>query len=245
MCDEASGPEENPPAREVVVLNEDGLVMLAGRVLAAAARIVRPGQRRYMLGITGVGGSGKSTLAARLAAEIEARQPGSVQVIGMDGFHWPNAVLAARGLSDQKGGPLTFDVAAFTRVLRAARGGVSPLTIPVYDRQTHEPLWSMDAPDGAARAVELRKSTNIVVVEGNYLLFDKPPWRDVAASLDACWYLDTPAKQVRDWLIARHVAGGRSYEQARAWYERVDRANARKIMASQSRATLYVAWRGG
>ena len=44
----------------------------------------------------------------------------------------------------------------------------------------------------------------MVVTEGGYLLLDEPPWWDVAALLDECWYLDVADDVRRTRLQARH-----------------------------------------
>ncbi len=157
----------------------------------------------------------------------------------MDGFHLSNASLRQRGLADRKGSPPTFDVLAYARLLRATREGDSPLPFPVYDRQAHEPAWREDA------AHRLDAAVRIVVTEGNYLLLADGAWPQVAATLDTCWYLDTPLEQARRWIIERHVRGGRSEAAAEDWYRRVDGPNAQLTLATRDRADLRVVWPGG
>ena len=71
------------------------------------------GKERFTVAIAGAPGAGKSTLAATLATAL-----GSVaMVVPMDGFHFDNAILEARGQMAVKGAPETFDVAGFSALL--------------------------------------------------------------------------------------------------------------------------------
>jgi pantothenate kinase len=197
------------------------LVARCGDIWERAAALGPP--RRFVLGIVGVPGSGKSTLAEAVRREFEARRAGSAAVVPMDGFHYTNAELEARGLRGMKGSPETFDAASFVQLLRRARAGEA-LTFPVYDRALHEPAWR-DEP-----AQTLGGGTAIVVTEGNYLLLDRDPWHALAGVIDECWFLDVPLETARDRILARHRRGGRDAADALAHYEAVDRANAELVV---------------
>ena len=62
-----------------------------------------------------------------------------------------------------------------------------------------------------------------MVTEGNYLLH----WPEVRPLLDEVWYLDPDPADRLAALIARHVAFGRSPEQAREWVAAHRRAQRR------------------
>jgi pantothenate kinase len=79
-----------------------------------------------------------------------------------------------------------------------------------------------------------------VVTEGNYLLVDRPEWRAVRRELDEVRFLDCPDDVRRPRLIARHVAFGKSPEDAEAWVARVDDANAALVAATRGRADRVV-----
>ena len=54
----------------------------------------------------------------------------------------------------------------------------------------------------------------LVVVEGNYLLLDELPWRDLAPLLAETWYLDPDESTRISRLVARHMAFGRDEAEA-------------------------------
>jgi pantothenate kinase len=62
----------------------------------------------------------------------------------------------------------------------------------------------------------------------------------VRAEIDEVWFLDCPDDVRRERLVARHVAFGKTPEQARAWVESVDEPNARLVTASRDRADKAV-----
>lgn len=190
---------------------------------------------RVLIGVTGIPGSGKSTFAGRLVDRIHARLGGEypfATVVAMDGFHYSNAKLEARGWRGRKGAPHTFDVDGFMALLARLRA-VPAVTVraPIYDRAIHEPRLD-------AQIVEAR--TRLVIVDGNYLLHDEPPWDGVRPWLDEVWYLDTPddvaMRRVRD----RHMAGGLDAEAADGKIAANDLANAAVVKATRERADRII-----
>lgn len=192
--------------------------------------------QRLLLGLAGAPGVGKSALASALAEAFGAGDaargtggPGGACVLGMDGFHLPQAVLVRRGLDQVKGAPETFDAEGFVAVVRALRERVE-VSAPVFDRVREEPV-----PD----AVTVGPAHRLVLVEGNYLLLDGP-WRPVRGLLDEVWHLRLPDSVRVPGLVARHVAHGRSRAEAKEWVHRSDEANARLVAAAAHRADAVV-----
>ena len=196
------------------------LAALTARAAGLAAR------GRALLGVTGAPGAGKSTLASLLSAAV----PGSI-VVPMDGFHRTTASLAARGWVAERGSPRTFDADGYVALLRSLRGGGRVLA-PAFDRSNEEPV-----PD----VIEVGADVRLVITEGNYLLLDEPPWSAIRDLLDEVWFVEVPESQRIEWLVARHVAYGRTAAEAR---ERVthgsDAANAALVAATRDRADLIV-----
>lgn len=193
---------------------------------AVAARLARGG--RSLLGIVGPPGAGKSTLAERVAAAFQA----DMVVVPMDGFHLANAELDRLGRRDRKGAPDTFDAAGFVALLRRLREPTAGEIVyaPRFERAVEEPI---------AGAIPVPAATPLVVVEGNYLLLDGP-WGPVRGLLDTCCYVRTPPAQRHAWLLARHMAFGRSREEALAWIAHTDEPNAALIEHSADRADFTV-----
>jgi pantothenate kinase len=150
----------------------------------------------------------------------------------VDGFHLHDDDLARLGLADHKGAPDTFDVAGFVALLRRLRsepGGT--VHAPAFDRSRERVVEN---------AVAVGPEHRLVVVEGNYLLYDAPGWSDIAPLLDEVWFatVDHDTRVAR--LEQRHVVHGRSPEQARRWVADVDEANARLVEATRLRADVVV-----
>jgi pantothenate kinase len=58
--------------------------------------------------------------------------------------------------------------------------------------------------------------------------------------LDEAWYVEMDEEQRLQWLIARHVAFGKTPEEAEAWVMRSDQENAAVVAATRDRADLIV-----
>lgn len=183
------------------------------------------GRPRYVFGVAGPPGSGKSTVAARVAAAC-----GGV-VVPMDGFHLDNGELARRGLSDVKGAPDTFDAAGFVALIARLRDVAGTVVAPAFDR---------DADRVVDAAITVGTDDRVVIVEGNYLLLEQPPWDALAALFDRTGYLDIGDVDRVERLVARHVSHGRSPDAAREFVLRSDEANAAVVAGSRHRAGVLV-----
>ena len=150
-------------------------------------------------------------------------------MVAMDGFHFNNARLEALGLRGRKGAPETFDRLAFELAVRAMRLAQEPVRLPIYSRETHEPV---------PEAFMAGQTTPFVIIEGNYLLH----WPEVRDALDMRIYLDCDPALARKNLIARHQRGGATEEEAVRKFEQNDRLNRETIEATRGAAELQV-WR--
>jgi pantothenate kinase len=201
-----------------------------------------PVDRRAIIGLAGPPGSGKSTLAALLAyfsARVEPRLP--ALAVSVDGWHRRNDELAQMTIEDaagqpmplaqRKGSPLSFDVDALLADLPRMRQAHVPVRLPAYDRRLHEPV-----PDVLTVPPGLR----LLLLEGNYVLLDRDRWADVYRQLDLGLYLHKDAPVCERVIIARHVRGGLSEEQARAKVTTNDRPNAAIVEATRHRADVML-----
>jgi len=199
-----------------------GLKTLAEKIMARL-----PEEGRAIIALTGPPGSGKSTCAESLAGELETLGR-CVQIVPMDGFHLDNRLLEARGLLPRKGAPETFDLAGLTHLITRLRS--EPVIIyPLFDRERDIAV---------AGTGEVSADCDCVLVEGNYLLFDEPGWRELAALWDVSIHLAVPEDLLRVRLVQRWRDHGLAEEAAQDRAERNDMANARRILAGALPADL-------
>lgn len=185
-----------------------------------AERISRlPGNvSRRLVAIAGAPGSGKSTIAKALCERLTSMGQ-STGLVAMDGFHLDNAILDQLGLRSRKGSPDTFDVAGFVHMVdRLSKG--EQVYAPKFDR-------SLDISIGCAEAIDANVST--VVIEGNYLLLNRPVWKSLADKWTYSIYLDVPIPALSDRLLERWLEQGLNRGEALTKIERNDLPNARLI----------------
>ena len=149
----------------------------------------------------------------------------------MDGFHFDDAVLAARGLSSRKGAPETFDYRGFEVLLKRIRAREPDIAIPVFDR-------SMELSRAAAAVID--RSVGIVLVEGNYLLLDEEPWKNLASLFDMTIYVDVSREELDRRLVARWDEHGREREASRRWIDTNDMPNIDRVLQHRRPADLVI-----
>jgi pantothenate kinase len=194
----------------------------------AQALLERDGRR--LLGIVGLPGVGKSTLAHALADALGEQ----AMVVPMDGFHLANAELARLGRAARKGAPDTFDVAGYVALLQRIRHALPGEVVyaPAFHREIEEPI---------AGEIAVSPAPQLIITEGNYLLFDEGVWSEVRACLDEVWFVDVDPAQRHRQLLERHMRYGRSRAEALAWIENTDEPNAVRIAATAARADVRIA----
>ena len=195
--------------------------------LVARARELAGQRRRAILGVAGPPGGGKSTLAALVAERLGA----AAVLVPMDGFHLAQPELVRQGIRDVMGAPHTFDALGYVALLKRLRTADETVYAPAFRREIEEPI---------AGAIAVPPEVPLVVTEGNYLLVDDDGWGAVRGLLDEAWYVDMDEATRVEWLIARHVAFGKTPAEAEAWVMRSDQANAAVVAATRDRADVVV-----
>lgn len=186
-----------------------------------------------MVAIAGPPGAGKSTLSQALCSGLNGGAgDGPATVVPMDGFHLDNAILEARGLLPRKGAPETFDVDGFEAVLRRIRRKRREVAIPLFDRRL-----DLARAGGAVVAPRHR----IVLVEGNYLLVDRPPWDRLAGLFDLTIFLDVPHAELERRLVQRWLDHGHTPAAARRRALANDVPNADFVVAFSRPADVRLA----
>ena len=201
-------------------------------VLAERAQTLVIGNRRVAIGMTGGPGVGKSTLAVDLVDRLNSTTPGLAAYVPMDGFHMQHAKLKALGTVHEKGMPHTFEGTAFADFLKRLMTADGPVSGPGYSRKIE---------DVVDNAFTVGASVKLLVVEGNYLLLDPPPWDRIRPLLDLAVFIDVPRETVRARLLRRHAEEGLfTEERNREHIERVDLANYDLVRRSRPRADLAI-----
>lgn len=188
--------------------------------LRAAIDALPPGRR--LVALAGPPGAGKSTLAEQAAAVL----PGAT-VLPMDGYHLDNRILTARGLMDRKGSPDSFDAAGFLSLIGRLRAG-DEVIHPVFDRERDIAI---------AGAGRVGPEHRLVLVEGNYLLLDRPVWRELRALFDLTVMVTAPRAVLADRLRRRWQSLGRD-EAAIARHLANDLANLDLVLHGSAPADL-------
>ena len=188
--------------------------------------------RRRIVAIAGSPGSGKSTTAEALKELINARRPSCADILPMDGYHFDDAVLNARGHRPRKGAPHTFDLDGFRFMLERLRADDGyDIAVPVFDR-------SIEIARAGARIIGA--DARIILAEGNYLLLDEPGWRDLAPLFD----LTVMVEASEDVLVARLTSrwAGFSYtpDMMVAKMEGNDLPNMRLVLSKSRVADIVV-----
>jgi pantothenate kinase len=196
--------------------------------LADLIRAKAPVQGRFLTALAGPPGAGKSTLAAELVAALGQ----GAKAVPMDGFHYDDAVLHARGARDRKGAPDTFDAQGFFHLLRRLRRE-DEVAIPLFDR---------DLEISRAGADIVTATDRLLVIEGNYLLLNEAPWPQAAPLFDLTVWIDVPEDELDRRLLARWAHYGKSPEQARAWIDGNDMPNIRRVTQNSGPADYVIRW---
>ncbi|MGP9795899.1 nucleoside/nucleotide kinase family protein [Halomonas sp. 86] len=159
------------------------------------------GASRYLVALAGPPGAGKSYRSALLCEAINQLLPGQAGLVPMDGYHFDNAMLGKQQLPI-KGAPHTFDVDGLRSALERIRQAQHPVAVPVFDRP-------LDLARAGGRLITLEQ--RIVIVEGNYLLLDRSPWRELRPLFDWALFLDVDDETLVDRLIQRWLEMGQDH----------------------------------
>lgn len=199
--------------------------------IAALAKAIfkKAGKRsRVVVGIAGPPAAGKSTLAESLAKVFEQ---GTAVVVPMDGYHFDDGILIARGQRSRKGAPETFDYYGFESLLKRIRANEHDVAIPVFDR-------TIELSRGSAAIVG--RDVRFVLVEGNYLLLDEAPWSGLAPLFDFTIYIDVPRFELERRLVTRWDEHGKTPDEARAWIASNDMPNIDRVLQKRRPADMVI-----
>ena len=151
----------------------------------------RPADGTFLVGITGGVAVGKSTLTAELVAEADQLvDGGSVAVLPSDSFLFGNAELERRGLTMEKGFPVSYDVESLRLALGELAHGRG-VAVPSYSHRTYDIDPLSEVAVGPA---------SLVLVEGLHLT------RFAGDVLHVTVHLDADEGDVERWYVERFLA---------------------------------------
>lgn len=188
-------------------------------------------------------GSGKTTLSLFLEDLFKERHSNySFQSISMDGFHQPNRYLdrytinregKEQPLRKYKGIPESFDAEKLTERITALTSR-EKVEWPTYDRLLHNVSDKTEEVDA-----------DIILVEGNYLLLDKPVWRELKLLSDYTIAINAAMDELEERLVERKQRGGTSPEEAYQHVLRTDKPNAELVLNHSQTADLELTLKDG
>lgn len=155
----------------------------------------------FIIGIAGSVAVGKSTtsrILQSLLLDLPARP--KVDLITTDGFLFSNNVLKAKGLSERKGFPESYNIRALIDFLSAVKSGEPCVQAPVYSHLYY------DIVPGQYHQV---CQPDIVIIEGiNVLQTPKQvgssiPSRVVSDFFDISIYVDADESHILKWYVER------------------------------------------
>jgi pantothenate kinase len=185
---------------------------------------------RYMVAIAAPPGSGKTTIVEKIRAALVASGETAV-VVPMDGFHFDDIVLNARGHRARKGAPYTFDAFGFEVLLKRIKAQEPDIAIPVFDRK-------MELSRAAADIISA--DTKFILVEGNYLLLKDQPWARLKSLFDFSIYLKVPVEELERRLTKRILEHGHDAAYAKMWIASNDLLNIKYVIENSVSADLTI-----
>jgi type I pantothenate kinase len=209
----------------------------------------------FVIGVAGSVAVGKSTIA-RLLRELLARWEDTprVELVTTDGFLFPNAELARRGLMARKGFPESYDRRSLLRFVSEVKGGAAEVRAPFYSHLNYDIV-----PD----AQIVVRQPDVLIVEGLNVLAPPTTGHGLTVSdlFDFTVYVDARTQDIARWYVDRFLrlqrgafSNPKSYfhryatmteaearlEARRIWDEINEPNLVQNILPTRSRATLVL-----
>ena len=149
-------------------------------------------KKRYFLALSGPPASGKSTISEKLTNDLN-KKGYKTSTLQMDGFHYDDQILKEKKLLLKKGAPETFDVMGLINFLSRLYKE-EEVAIPIFDR-------SLELSRSSAAIIS--KNTKVIIVEGNYILLNNYPWKELHKFFNSTVIINCEEKVLEQRLIER------------------------------------------
>ena len=205
-------------------------------LLKRLTKLQKEKSKRILVILAAPPGTGKSTICTYLEKlSKENKEFTNIQYIGMDGFHYQQDYLNSHStirngkeilMAKIKGSPETFNLPLLTERIKKIASGEN-CRWPIYDRKIHNPVDNV-----------ITITSNIILLEGNYLLLKERGWNELELLSDYTILLKTNENILRKRLIDRKVAGGKSIEEATSFVDYSDMVNVKKCLKESKKGDL-------
>ncbi len=193
-------------------------------------------QQRTVIALAGPPGSGKSSIAKAVVQLLN--EQASIQyaiVLPMDGFHLPREALDALPNKAEayarRGAAWTYDavgVLNLVHLLHQSKMNMSEVILaPSFDHVLKDPFQG---------GIVVTPDNSLIILEGNWLLLDEEPWRQISRFVDDTWFVDVAPELARERIAKRHIESGIES----SWDEAINRAESNDLLNGDEVRTRLV-----
>lgn len=183
-----------------------------------------PENRRSLIAVAGPPGSGKTALIDRLTVRLNRHGDNRAAALPVEGFLLDNVILGIRGALHRKGAMDTFDTGGLAHLIRRLKANLEDeIAVPVYDRD-------LDLTRAGGRLI--RQATDLILLDGDYLLSDALSWAPLYGQFDVTVLIQSDEAVLRRRLETILPRYGLSTDEVSDQIERHHLPNARFVEKS-------------
>ncbi|OQU96201.1 hypothetical protein CLAIMM_02314 [Cladophialophora immunda] len=185
---------------------------------------------RILIALAGPPGSGKSTVATSVVKRLNADSLDRpyAAVLPMDGFHYTRATLDMMENSAEaharRGVVWTFHAEGVLDLVKALNETRSEL-----DQVHWAPSFDHALKDPVPNTIKIDSNIRLLVLEGNWLLYNEQPWATISELVDDTWFIDVDDDLALQRVAMRHLQCGIES----TWVDAVHRATTNDLVNGQ------------